>query len=178
MKLILVRHGQAEGNKTHTIMSRKDVGLTELGRQQAEELAGKLDKFGIGTVYSSPLHRALETIRPFADKLALAISTDDRLVEVDWGELTGQPEAASLQSFGKSIDGLYASLEYDLSEFGGESARQVESRVRDFLEDLKNTTNDTACVVTHDGIVHWFHYIIDGRKVGNIPNASIHEFSI
>ena len=58
MKLLLVRHGQSTYNLANKFTGWKDPPLSELGKNQAEETAIKLQKYHIDVVYSSSLIRA------------------------------------------------------------------------------------------------------------------------
>jgi probable phosphoglycerate mutase len=72
MKLIFIRHGDPDyTNDT----------LTEKGRQEAEILAGDIERFGIDDAYVSPLGRAAATAKYSLDKLGLSGTTLDWLKE-------------------------------------------------------------------------------------------------
>lgn len=60
-ELVLVRHGQTEWNISGQHTGRSDIPLTEMGRQQALALRGKLDGYQFESVLASPLARARET---------------------------------------------------------------------------------------------------------------------
>ena len=91
-RIILVRHGQDTDNVAGLLNGRRDTELTELGREQAREVAAKLLDYNIQIIYSSPLKRTYETAQIIAAKLGLAdIIKDDRLMERDFGILTGTP---------------------------------------------------------------------------------------
>jgi broad specificity phosphatase PhoE len=61
MKIILVRHGESEGNAKLT--ENKDSSLTKKGRMQAESLGRKLkkEKIKIDEIYTSNLIRSRQT---------------------------------------------------------------------------------------------------------------------
>ncbi len=59
MKIIFVRHGESKHNARLT--DETDVGLTRMGKKQAELLGRKLKKQNISTIYTSNLLRAKET---------------------------------------------------------------------------------------------------------------------
>jgi len=92
----LVRHGQDEDNLEGILNGHRDRPLTDLGRQQARTLAGKLNGSGVQVVYASPLRRAYETAAIIAEALGLAVQVDQDLIERDFGVLTGQPVASIL----------------------------------------------------------------------------------
>jgi len=88
--LILVRHGESEGNAAGLLLGRMDSPLTERGRSQARSLADAVS--GATRLVSSPLSRARETAEALGTGLTVEI--DDRWVEVDYGEFDGRPLGA------------------------------------------------------------------------------------
>ena len=87
-ELWLIRHGETEWslNRKHT--SRTDVGLTEHGRQRAEELRDYLAGTEFAGVFTSPMKRARETcaIAGFGD----VAKVDEGLMEWDYGVHEGR----------------------------------------------------------------------------------------
>jgi broad specificity phosphatase PhoE len=86
--LLLVRHGRTADNARGSLLGRADPELDELGRRQAAAVGQALrsGRFGpIAAVVSSPLRRARQT----ASALGLPVQLDDRLLELDYGELEG-----------------------------------------------------------------------------------------
>ncbi len=102
--------------------------LTELGWQQAAAVAATIRAIGTpDRVIASPLRRAQDTARAFD----LPVETDERWIEVDYGEYDGLPMASVPAS-------LWSSWRRDLSFVppGGESLAAVGARVRAALVDL------------------------------------------
>ncbi len=86
-RIILIRHGQSEGNISPNFACRTDVPLTELGHAQAALAAEYLVKNEkIDVIYASPLQRAMNTVRPTAERLGLPVHPDPDLQEIDAGE--------------------------------------------------------------------------------------------
>lgn len=54
-ELLLVRHGETEWSRSGRHTGRTDIRLTELGRRQADQLAGSLAGRTFELVMSSPL---------------------------------------------------------------------------------------------------------------------------
>jgi len=91
-EILIVRHGQDEDNAKQILNGRRDMPLTELGRQQAQTVAVKLRDNNINFIYSSPLKRAHETAEIIAAELGISdVTINPDLIERDFGILTGKP---------------------------------------------------------------------------------------
>jgi broad specificity phosphatase PhoE len=88
-KLLLVRHGRSAWNSEGRIQGQADVPLDEIGLQQAQRVAERLKAQPIAAIYSSSLQRARVTAEVLAEKLNLPITCDDRLMEYDFGVISG-----------------------------------------------------------------------------------------
>ncbi|MDP9286032.1 MAG: histidine phosphatase family protein, partial [Actinomycetota bacterium] len=77
--LVLTRHGETEWNRTHRWQGFTGPPLNDVGRQQAEELAVKLEPLEIHAIYSSDTIRAVETAEILAARLGLEVRQDPRL---------------------------------------------------------------------------------------------------
>lgn len=100
-RLVLVRHGQGYCNVNGTVGGPSGcTGLTREGRAQVEELAHRLSQTGelgaVGSIYASPLPRAMQSARILApaldawrDDAPLVIKTDCDLCELHPGEADG-----------------------------------------------------------------------------------------
>lgn len=98
MRLYLIRHAEPAYPRD---------ALTPRGHRQARALARRLERAGIGHVYSSPLQRALETARYTAERLGLDVEVEPWTRELeDWwipDEILGerpvwQVDAATLRA--------------------------------------------------------------------------------
>ncbi|WLD46641.1 histidine phosphatase family protein [Candidatus Nanosynbacter lyticus] len=94
--IYIARHGQDEDNVRGILNGHRNLPLTDLGRQQAQQLARRIRdrELVFDVVYASPLDRALETAAIVATELGLAepIVHDD-LIERNFGIMTGRPAA-------------------------------------------------------------------------------------
>lgn len=90
-EVVVLRHGESSANADGELVGRRDPPLTELGRRQAAGAAEYLVRFGPRPwrVISSPLVRARETAGIAAGRLGVDVDSDDRLVELDYGDLDG-----------------------------------------------------------------------------------------
>lgn len=127
-RIIIIRHGQTAWNKQR-YTGWEDIALDHTGRQQAEDIAVRLRAEPIDAIYSSSLIRAVETIRPLAEKLGLQIKVSDNLKELHYGQWQG-----TLKSEHQVRTRKY--YKYDTIP-GGESLYNIYQRVKQFKESIK-----------------------------------------
>lgn len=139
--LYLVRHGRTDANASGRLLGRLDVGLDEVGRGQAGALS---DVLPVGArVVASPLKRARDTAAVIAG--SGAVEVDERWVELDYGSLDGVP-------LGDVDAAVWRSWRWDLDYCppGGESLRQLGSRVADACDGLREVAAaGDVVVVSH-----------------------------
>ena len=90
-RVILVRHAQSEANRDAVSLGREDSPLTALGRRQASAVADALRRERLAHVVASPLARAYDTAAAIARHHGIEPDADERLIEMDVGELDGVP---------------------------------------------------------------------------------------
>lgn len=151
MTLLLVRHGQSEGNVERLIQGQLDKPLTELGRTQATAVAERLKaEGGADRIIASPLARALDTAEAIGRALDLPVTPDDRLMEYDFGESSGLTIVEALERNPGwrfwSDDGSGPSLP------GEEGMTAFDARVAEALAELMALDGRTVAV-THGGVV-------------------------
>lgn len=139
IKIIYFVHGTTTDNASKLCSGWKEALLNDLGKEQAKNL-GKVskergDKFDV--MFTSDLKRAIESSNiafPEYEKI-----TDNRLRECNYGDLDG--EHKSLVVYEEHINESFPN---------GESLKDVENRIRNFVQYLKdNYDNQTIGVVAH-----------------------------
>ena len=106
-KLVLVRHGQSTWNLENRFTGWTDVGLTDLGREEAHE-AGKLLREGgyiFDVAYTSVLRRAIQTLWVVLQEMNLEwipVTNAWQLNERHYGALQGLNKAETAQKFGEA----------------------------------------------------------------------------
>ena len=70
--LVLVRHGETEGQSSIRYHGRNDVALDERGRSQMRRAARALEREDFRKIFSSPLSRATEGARIIAGEGAIS----------------------------------------------------------------------------------------------------------
>jgi len=85
----VVRHGETDWNRQQVFRGRLDVPLNDLGRRQAEAVAGRLAEAGLVAVFTSPLARARETADIIARACGLKPIVRDTFTDMDFGRWQG-----------------------------------------------------------------------------------------
>jgi probable phosphoglycerate mutase len=93
MSIVLVRHGETDGNATR-VLQPPETPLNERGMRQAERLADRLLTLGITQIVCSDLVRARMTAAPIAARLGLPVETTPLLQERNFGDLRGRSYAS------------------------------------------------------------------------------------
>lgn len=148
-RLILVRHGESEGNKRHSFLGHTDLPLTEKGHMQAEAAANYFEKIPIDVIYSSDLQRAYMTAEHIAEKKGLGIIADSNMREIYAGEWENQLFEDIAVNFKKDFD----VWKNDIGESrctGGESFKELYDRIISELTRIAELNDGlTVCVATH-----------------------------
>jgi len=92
MSIFLIRHGETLGNATRTVQM-PDNPLSPRGIAQAERLARRLEREGIGLILSSDYSRTVETAERLRRATGAPVRYDSLLQERDFGDIRGTPYA-------------------------------------------------------------------------------------
>lgn len=166
MKLIFVRHAQTFNNAEGKINGRlddKSTFLTPQGIDEAIRLSHFAELKKVNIIYSSPLHRAVQTASHAAEKLNLEVKTDKRLVECNFGKWEGKTTKELGKEWEKREKSRYTYI-YP-GEFNGkkgESYKQLFPQVKSFIQDIIKNHNkkDIILIICHTGIILnvWKHF--------------------
>jgi broad specificity phosphatase PhoE len=155
--LLLVRHGESEGNAGGIIQGQLDLGLTELGRLQASWTADSLSLGRVAAVVSSPLERSRVTAEVIGARLGLTPRLDERLMEYGFGELSGlNREEIGVRFPQVALTGFAGSYNGSWTPIPGEEGREeFFSRVRLSIDELvAEAADNQVVVVTHGGFLN------------------------
>ncbi len=147
-RLVLVRHGQAEGNREHRFIGQTDVPLTALGHHQAEATGLRLRDANIDRILSSDLARAYDTAAAIAAESGHQVAVDRRLREIHNGEWAGRTPDEIAAGW-PDLWNRYRGGE-DVPRPGGEQWADVRERTIRTLEPLL-ADDGVTIVVSHAG---------------------------
>lgn len=150
LRVVLVRHGETEGNVRGIVQGQSDTPLTEKGIASTIRKAEKLSGFSFDAVYCSDLNRTVDTLKRMQgqmEKLPEAVYTRD-LREIDFGDLTGRLKKDIMPII------LEHKASPDRPYPNGESGGAFITRVKGFFEMLRDRhVGGEILVVTHFGVL-------------------------
>ncbi|HEX4928259.1 MAG TPA: histidine phosphatase family protein [Burkholderiales bacterium] len=141
-RLALLRHADTAWSVEGRIQGRSDLPiLPESKIQLAEDLSGM-------QVVTSPLLRCVQTARLIGAPRA---EREPRIAEMRWGEWEGRRLEELRAELGEAMRENEA-RGWDFRPPGGESPREVLSRVRPWLAELAARATPTLAI-THRGVI-------------------------
>nr|XP_043613539.1 phosphoglycerate mutase-like protein AT74H [Erigeron canadensis] len=201
-RIILVRHGQSEGNVDEGVYTRvadPKIGITEKGKREAEECGIRIREMieneqGVDDwkvyFYVSPYRRTIETLRGLGkafDKSRIAgVREEPRLREQDFGNFQDQ-EQMRIQ---KAARVRYGRFFYRFPN--GESAADVYDRITGFRETLRTdidigrfqppgeqSPNMNLVIVSHGltlrvFLMRWYKWTVEQfERLNNMQNGNM-----
>jgi 2,3-bisphosphoglycerate-dependent phosphoglycerate mutase len=171
-RLILVRHGESEGNRDRTFTQSSDVPLTALGREQAQNAAQWIaQRYQPARVVASPFARARQTAEIIGAVCQVVVETVADLREQSFGVFAGQPYTALVN------DAAYHDgPRWQWRPAGGESLLDVHARVVPAIERVvREASGCDTVVVSHGGVMLALCAYVNGSwdDLSVTPNAGI-----
>ena len=141
MAILLVRHGETEGNAAR-ILQHPDIPLNDRGIRQAEWLARRLLAHGFVHILCSDLLRARMTAAPLAARAETTIEESPLLQERNFGDLRGR-------RYTELTEDPFAP---DFAPPNGEDCQTFHARVAEafrLIVTRRRAVSGTLVVVTH-----------------------------
>ncbi|MEK6848617.1 MAG: histidine phosphatase family protein, partial [Nanoarchaeota archaeon] len=137
LRIYLFRHGHTYYNESKIFTGWKDSKLTLRGIKEARIISRKLKKIRVDIAFSSSLGRSKETLREVLKEHpeCKKVIVDDRMRERSYGRLEGKSHKSIIEKYGQEqFDKWHRG--YDVRPPGGESIKDVEKRVVQFVKEL------------------------------------------
>ena len=162
MRVIAIRHGETEWNALGREQGQLDSPLTARGLQQAEAIAGRLQRARFSALYSSDLGRALHTAEIVARATGATIDVDAGLRERHTGIFQGMTKEQMTAQYPNEYS-AYRSDPYAYQVPGGESGQQrTERSVRVMNALADRHADETIVVITHGGfLIGFFEHVLN-----------------
>jgi len=184
-KIYIFRHGQTTDNVEHDFSGVHDVDLTAEGIKEAEGIGEKLKNEPVTIAYQSNQIRSQHTLDIVltGHHSNLEIVTDPRIRERDYGNLTGLNKDELEKVDPKDYKLWHRS--YDVPPPNGESIKDVEKRVLDFLhaEMPKWKKDDVIFISAHGNSIRPMRRFFENLSIEdmcsyeNIP-GKIYEYNL
>jgi len=170
-RLLLIRHGESEGNRDRVFTRTPEVPLTPAGRAQARATAEFVrGRYEPRFLVSSPFIRARQTAEILGEVLGLPLVIEEDLRERSYGEYAGLPYRTAREEFDPEAY-------WNWRPPGGESLEEVSVRVGSVLDRIVARANHhDAVVVSHGGVMMalWRHVMGEWQRPGRVVrNAGV-----
>ncbi len=136
LRLLLLRHGETDGNVSGRAQGRRDVPLNARGRAQAAAVGESLRGAPLAAIVSSPASRALDVAEAIAAHHDLPVEADERLAELDQGDLDGMLIADMRERHADFLQQWRDGDPADLRMPGGETMREAQTRMVEACTEL------------------------------------------
>jgi broad specificity phosphatase PhoE len=152
-RVLLIRHGQSQGNAEGRFGGHTATPLSARGRRQAEATAHALATEKLSAIYSSDLPRAVETAMPLARLTGLDVEQEEAFRERSVGVMEGLTfEEAAAQH-----PEQYAALigrDFEHVMLGGESYKQMLDRAAGRLDRIiEQHAGRQVAIFSHTGTI-------------------------
>ncbi|QJD79640.1 alpha-ribazole phosphatase [Spirosoma rhododendri] len=143
MEVYLIRHTKTDITPG-LIYGRTDVPLAGSFAAEMAVIRPKLPA-NFDAVYSSPSRRCVQ----LAEQIASAITTDERIYELNFGKWEGQ----TWDTIDRQASELWMQDFVNNAPPDGETLVQMQSRVQAFWNELRQQPHERVAVVTHGGVI-------------------------
>ena len=151
--VLLIRHGQSEGNAEGRFGGHTATPLSARGLRQAEATARALSAQTFNAIYSSDLERAYHTALPLAQLAGLEVQQREAFRERSVGVMEG----LTFEEAAEQHPEQYAALirrDFEHVILGGESYRQMLDRAsRELDRVIALHTGGRIAVFSHTGTI-------------------------
>lgn len=161
-RLILIRHGETEGQSSIRHFGATDVPLSDIGREQVRRAREQIAAETFDVVWASSLSRAAESARILAPDRAIHLESDFR--EIDFGRWEG----LTREEIAERDPELFEVWQRDLGRFDypeGERRADFRARIARGLERLRAVDAAAALVVAHKGVVRTMLELVSGETL-------------
>lgn len=150
--IYLTRHGQTEWNIERRLQGRGDSPLTEQGIERAKELRDRVKDIDIDVIFSSPIKRALDTANIIKGEKNVEVITDDRLMEMCFGDYEGRKTDEVMNENPMWNIDLIMHGDVKLCAPNGENLKSVRARVSEAMDSIIEENRGKNILVVAHGI--------------------------
>jgi len=151
--IILIRHGECEGNIKGMFRGRTDFPLNERGLIQAQDLAQELKSFPLKYIFTSPLSRARQTAEAIGQECGIEVKVEEQFNNIELGSWEGRLKTEIVKQYPGEWE-LWINNPEKLRVKDMETLYEVQKRAKACLDSLVSKHNrETFAVVTHRAVL-------------------------
>jgi len=169
MEIYIVRHGKTIWNALNLLQGQTDIELNEEGIMAARILGEKCKDTDFDHVNSSPLSRAYTTASCIVGDRDIPIITDERLIEISFGEMEGTSNDIEKQPY-EYYRYFFAEPGRYKAPSGGEEFADVIRRTGEFIEEFITPyaeDNQRIMIVGHGALNAGFMCNLEKRPISD-----------
>lgn len=152
-KIILVRHGECQGNREGLFRGRSDFPLNEQGLIQAKELSIEMKQYEPFTIFTSTLSRAKQTAFIISQVCNTGVEVCEEINNIELGPWEGQVKQVIAQKYPEQWE-IWLHEPEKLSVPGIETLDQVQERASRKLDRIvKEFAGKTVIIVSHRAVL-------------------------
>ena len=170
-KIILIRHGQSIGNLNRVYLGHTNLGLSELGKEQAEIAARYFKDEKFCAIYSSDLDRAYSTAISHTKYHNLEIIASEELREVYMGLWESMPIDDIRARWKDKFDIEWRLKFGESTPPGGEKVTDAAKRIYNKLLSIAKSHDGKILVTTHAALIRALWGYINGLEPGEWGEA-------
>lgn len=186
-KIYVFRHGKTEYNVAGKFTGWRKTKLAKPGIDDAKIVALRMKDKKFGVAIHTSLPRSIETLKYVLKDHpeCKMILEDDRMIERSYGNLSGRTHLSVVQEKGpKQYDKWHRG--WNTRPPKGESFKDVEKRVKEFVKDLKkfikkNKVN--VAISAHGNSIRLLRKVMEGLSIKEtthlyVPYDNILEYNV
>jgi 2,3-bisphosphoglycerate-dependent phosphoglycerate mutase len=187
LKIYIFRHGQTDFNRDNKFTGLIDAKLTKTGIEDAKIVTERLKDKKFEIAFHTSLTRSKDTLKEVLSlhPECLHVFEDSRIVERSYGNLNGKTHLEIVKKFGVEKYDLWH-RSWDVKPPRGESFKDVEKRVNDFVKFLKDYMKKNkvnVAISAHGNSIRLFRKIMEKLSIETtcglyIPYDKVYEYTI
>lgn len=167
-RIYLIRHAEAEGNISKRFHGQYDSDVTENGKRQLVLLKERFKNIDIDSAYSSDLKRAYETAKAVIGDRNIDIKLEPDLREINGGAWEDREWSYIAENYADEFHN-FNKAPNKVALPGGESALQLQTRVKNkIFEIVKNNPKRAVSVTSHGMAIKTFLCYAHGIELADM----------
>ena len=179
-RVVFIRHGQTEWNKTGRYQGQSDVALSGEGIEQAKCLAEYFPVDRLDAVYASDLSRAMTTARIVADRFGLAVQQEKAFREISFGDWEGLTYQEIVSGWPEAMANFLTHP--DVMEIpNGETFAQVQKRAMKRLREIvaeHESQNHVVGIFAHGAVLRTMLTALMQMPLSNVWTLSQYNTAV